>query len=329
MPVTNLIYRWRAENRTFAMTSSAFRRYVDAARERAGLWRIGLGSGLILLLWGASTIAAFALGGVFGAFVLGGRLAEDPNAFVDAVLASPAGVEIALLSFSGMAAGVFLAVRWVHWRPMGTVLGASGRLAWGDFRRGLSASLIASALAELLTLLVDSSVERSAIGLGTWFLWLVPTILLLFLQVSAEELTFRGYLLQSLAARFRSPIVWALLPLALFTALHWNAHSSLPMAAAMLASIAAFAATATVLVVRTGNLAAGIGAHLGLNTFGILGVSHMSWLSGLALFRGKPVDLGDWSDLDAFFVGLLGVAPFVLVALLLLHPRSPLRVGEA
>ena len=101
------------------------------------------------------------------------------------------------------------------------------------------------------------------------------------------------------------------------------------MTAAMLASIAAFAATATVLVVRTGNLAAGIGAHLGLNTFGILVVSHMSWLSGVALLNGQPVDVGEWSGLDAFLVGVFGVAPFVLVALLLLHPRSPLRVGEA
>jgi len=81
--------------------------------------------------------------------------------------------------------------------------------------------------------------------------------------------------------------------------------------------------------VKTGNLGAGIGAHLGLNMFGILVVSHVSWLSGVALFQGKPMDVGEWSAFDAILVAVLGAAPFALMALLLLHPRSPLRVGEA
>jgi len=311
------------------MLSAAFYRYVDAARERSALWRIAVSMILILLVWAFATVAVFFVGAFLTQLGPGGPVIVDPGTFVHDFLASPAGVVTALSSFIGMTAGVFLAVRWVHRRPFGTVLGASRRLAWGDFWRGLVASLLASALAEVPVLLIDPSISRSGIDLGTWLLWFLPTALLLFVQVSAEELAFRGYLLQSLAARFKSPLIWALLPLLLFTALHWNAQSALSMSAAMLFAIAAFAATATALVVKTGNLGAGIGAHLGLNMFGILVVSHVSWLSGVALFQGKPMDVGEWSAYDAVLVAVLGAAPFALMALLLLHPRSPLRVGEA
>ncbi len=310
--------------------SPAFLRYIDRAREgRIGLWRILLGIVLIVVVWAASTVGAFVAGVSLVGPAEGIASAGDPWAFISDFLNTPGGAATVLVSFVGMSAGVFLAVRLVHRRPFGSVLGASGRLSWGGFARGLAAALIASALAEIVTFSVDPSLQRSAIGVGAWLLWLVPLTMLLFIQISAEELAFRGYLPQSLAARFRSPLIWAVLPTALFTALHWDGQSSTPMLAAMLVSIAAFAVTAMVLLVKTGNLGAGMGVHLGLNMFGIMFVSHTSWLSGAALFRGRPLDTGDWSGLDAFFVGLFGVASFALMLLLLLHRRSPLKVGEA
>ncbi len=309
------------------MISSAFIRYVDRAREgRTALWCICVGAAVILLVWAIVTVVAFIVGAVLSGFLPG---VGDPGALMQLFLASPGGDATALASFLGMSGGVFLAVRLVHGRPFATVLGASGRIAWRNFARGLAAALIASALAELATFFIDPSLKRNAIGLGAWLAWLVPLAALLFVQVSAEELAFRGYLMQSLAARFRSPLVWALIPIALFTALHWDAHSPPAMKTAMLLSIGAFAVLATALVVRTGNLGAGIGVHLGLNAFGILFVAHMSWLSGGALFVSRPLDAGGWSLLDSLLVGIASIGSFGLMAVFLLHPRSPLRVGEA
>ncbi len=301
---------------------------MDLARGRSALWRISLGLVLILAVWAATTVATVSLGGVISVFTMGPSLAEDPNAYVNAFLATPPGVATALASFLGMSGGVFLAVKFVDRRPLGTVLGAERRLAWRDFWRGLTAALIASALGEVATYFVDPSLRRSTIGVAAWLLWLGPLTLLLFIQISAEELMFRGYLMQSLAARFRSPFVWALIPIVLFTILHWDGRSPPSMRAAMLLSIGAFAVLATVLVVRTGNLGAGMGAHLGLNAVGILFVSHMSWLSGGALFMSRALDAGGWSLLDSVLVGVFSIGSFALMGLFLLHPRSPLKVGE-
>lgn len=312
------------------IVSPAFRRYVQLAEDgHAQLWRLLVGIVLVVLVWGAATVVTFTGGAYLGGFAPGGAAHADAWPVVSAFFATPAGVATALASFVGLCAGVFLAVRAVHGRPAATVLGAGRRLSWRGFVRGLAASLLASGLAEAATILVDPSIERSAVGLGAWLLMFVPLAVLLFVQVSAEELAFRGYLVQSLAARFRSPLVWAVLPALLFTLLHWDSQSAPPMKAAMLLSIGAFAASATILLVRTGNLGAGIGAHLGLNMIGILFVSHVSWLSGAALYRSRPLDTGAWSGLDAALVGGFGIASFALMLLLLLDRRSPLRVDEA
>ncbi|TGR73492.1 CPBP family intramembrane metalloprotease, partial [Mesorhizobium sp. M1C.F.Ca.ET.189.01.1.1] len=77
-------------------------------------------------------------------------------------------------------------------------------------------------------------------------LFLVPIVLLAFLQTSSEEMLFRGYLLRGLACRFRRPLIWAVLPGLLFTSLHWNTASTLAINASVLVSIAAFGLTSLI-----------------------------------------------------------------------------------
>ena len=57
---------------------------------------------------------------------------------------------------------------------------------------------------------------------GEWLIGLIPALALILMQVAAEEVAFRGYLLQQLRARFRSPLVWAVLPALVFGALHFD-----------------------------------------------------------------------------------------------------------
>lgn len=58
--------------------------------------------------------------------------------------------------------------------------------------------------------------------LGRWLTLLPLSLLAILVQVSAEELLFRGYLQQQLAARFASPLVWMVVPSALFALGHYS-----------------------------------------------------------------------------------------------------------
>ena len=137
---------------------------------------------------------------------------------------------------------------------------------------------------------------------------------------------FRGYLLRGLANRFRSPYVWALLPGLLFTSMHWSSTSSAAINACVLASIAAFALLLTLLVYATGNLGAGFGAHLGNNLTGFLLISHQESYNSFALFNAKPLEGAGWTTFDAVLIAAIGIVSSLLTIVLLLHPRSPLKV---
>jgi membrane protease YdiL (CAAX protease family) len=298
--------------------SSEFQRYVEAAREgKMALWRTFAGTVIILAAFLATTLLgvliAYGLDGIIEPPVAGAPGRPDAEAALQDLLDSPLGMVCTLASFAGLIVGVFVAVRWLQRRPFGTVLGAGSRLDWSAVGRGLVTALIVSALGELGFALVDPSLKRSAIGIAEWFAWLIPLSLLLLLQVSGEELAFRGYLVQSLAARFRSPLIWAVLPALFFAIVHWNGEALPLMNASSILTIAAFAALATALVVATGNLGAGIGVHLGMNVFSILGVSHMNWLNGAALFVSRPLEASDWTLGEAIALIVVNLATFAAI----------------
>jgi uncharacterized protein len=309
--------------------SHAFARYIDNARRGPmALWRVFIGALLVAAIWLAWTLAAFLTGAALSgqlAIVAGAREA-DRWSTVDRLLNTPPGMAMVFCSFAGIWAGVWLALRLLHGRPLSSILGADRRISWGNLLRGFITAFAIAALSEAAFYIVDPTIVRSRIGIGEWLSWLPLLASLLLVQTSAEELAFRGYLTQSLAALFRTPLIWAGLPTVFFALLHWDGAASPAMNAAALASIAAFAIAATILLHRTGDLGAAIGVHWGMNLFAILIVSRTSWLSGAAILKGRAVNEGTWTAFDATWLALTSFATFGAILWLLLASHSPLRV---
>lgn len=304
---------------------TAFERYRSSPNGKMTLPRLTFGTIIILLVWTLSTFAAVRAGWGFVALV---PASLRPDGYgMEAFLTSPIGVLTALITFSGIWAGAWLAMRWIHREPLSALFGNSQRISRSGFLKGFVAVILTSVFSEVLLFLLDPVIQRGSIRLGVWLLALVPVALLGFVQTSAEELLFRGYLPRGLAGRFRSPAVWALLPTLVFTALHWSGGSAPAMNAAGLISIGVFAAVLMMLVHSTGNLGAAFGAHLGNNLFGFLLISHQASLSSFALFEARSLEGAGWAGTDAVLIAGIGIVSSLLTALLLLHPRSPLRVA--
>ncbi|RWC92908.1 MAG: CPBP family intramembrane metalloprotease [Mesorhizobium sp.] len=308
---------------------AAFERYRRSPNARTTPLRLLFGTAIVVLFWMATTLAVL-LGGTY-AFVVwrastGGTAAGGP---VQNFLASPEGILTALVSFAGIWIGLWFAMRFVHREPLAALIGDSSRVSWPGFLKGLIAVLITSLLSEILLYWLQPEIARGAIGLSTWLLFLVPIVLLALLQTSSEEALFRGYLLRGLANRFSNPLIWAGLPLLLFSALHWSASSTLAINACVLVSIASFALVLTLLVYATGNLGVAFGAHLGNNLTGFLLISHQESYNSFALFNARPLEGPGWTGIDAVLIAAIGIVSSLLTAVLLLHPRSPLRVRPA
>lgn len=298
------------------MRSTAFEAYRSSPPRRVTLWRLFAGIIVIGLCW----LAASAVAGLPA--LLGG--AADPLAFFNSRL----GTLVTLASFLGIWIGVWIATHFIHREPFSNVLGASGRLNGGDFVKGFVAVALTSVLSELLILLLDPTLARTALPFGIWLVLLVPALLLCFVQTSAEEVLFRGYLPRNLANRFRSPFIWALVPSLVFIGMHLTPGMSLSQMALVIASIGILTVLMMYLVWRTGNLGAAFGVHMGNNLFAFTLIAHQDEFSGLALFRGAAVSDPSMSGAFALALIAVGIICVGLTAVLLLHPRSPLAVSD-
>ena len=307
-----------------AIDTRPFERYRRSPNEKTTLVRLIIGSVIIAFCWFAFTMAV-----IFGgAWVLTGS-EEYPFGAIDPVqqlLGSSGGLFATLASFAGIWLGIWIAMRLLHKEKLARLFGNNARLSRSGFLNGFAAVLLTSVLTELCYLVIIPDVQRGPVELGTWALYLLPILFFAFIQTSSEELLFRGYLMRGLAYRFRSPLVWAVLPTLVFTALHWNPGSVLGMNIGVLISIGAFAVLLALLVYVTGNLGAAMGAHLGNNIVGFLLISHDDMLGGLALFRAPPLDGLAWTPVQTAVIAGVSIVSILLTWLLLMHPRSPLKV---
>ncbi|TIQ28853.1 MAG: CPBP family intramembrane metalloprotease [Mesorhizobium sp.] len=305
--------------------STAFERYRRSPNRKTTLLRLLMGTGIVVVLWLAVTLVVLVAGTyAFIVLRLPGPATGQP---IQDFLASPVGILTALASFAGIWIGLWAAMRFVHGEPLSALIGADRRISRGGFLKGLIAVLITSLFSEVLLYFLQPEIARGSMAFSSWLLSLVAIVPLAFLQTSSEEALFRGYLLRGLASRFGSPLIWAVLPGLLFTALHWSPASTLAINACVLVSIAAFALLLTLLVYVTGNLGAAFGAHLGNNLTGFLLISHQQGYNSFALFNAKPLEGPGWTNWDAALIAAIGIASTLLTMLLLLHRRSPLKVG--
>jgi membrane protease YdiL (CAAX protease family) len=143
-------------------------------------------------------------------------------------------------------------------------------------------------------------------SLGLWLSFLPLALLGVLVQTGAEEVLFRGYIQTQLAARFASPIVWMVLPSAVFAALHYQPMVYGTHSGAVVGMIFLFALLAADLTARTGTIGAAWGFHFANNCAAILIVSVEGPLSGLALYT-LSVDQISTGDMGAMLIGDLVV----------------------
>ena len=253
----------------------AFEAFVAPARRRRGLWRLVFGVALVGLVSFLAGALIFALGGA----------ALGPRAEGARTLAS-------LLCFAGPTLGVLLAAGLFDGRGPATLIGPGG-LRLPAFAGG---ALVAAGFAALVTLgpaLVAGVALERRMALGAWLGPLPVALVAVLVQTSAEELAFRAYLTQGLAARSRARLVWLGLPAMLFGALHWSPAAFGPNAPLVVLTAALVGLILGDVTARAGNLSLALGLHFGNNLASLLVIAPPAPLDGLALYA--PVTGGDFA----------------------------------
>ena len=298
-----------------------FADYVSlASLGRHSLRSILAGFVLIIALWTAGSFAAIIAGGFLAAWL------ENTGFSYESAFSGHIGSFVLLGSIALLWPSVRIALHLVQRRHLVTVLGSTLRIDRPDFWRGTAASLLVGLIGAVGWLLAGEGYVRTETTLPQWLIWFAPLAIMVLLQSSAEELLFRGYLVQLLARRFRSPLVWAALPSIGFSLLHWYPDATPAMNAAVLVTIGAFALSAVFLVVQTGNLGAAIGVHWGNNIVALLIFAPDDELEPVALFSTPSLSDPGWTTSDAANLAAFGILLSLVTVWLLVHPRSPLRL---
>lgn len=280
-----------------------FTQFTAPARHRAGLGWFALGSVLLIGIYAASLV------GLFGAIALTTGAGEDWLLRVQSA-AGPTATLLLLATFGGLVLGLWASLRVVHRRSLASVIG-EWEPTWRDFRRAMAITLAGMILS--LAIFLPGTQIMPNLPVVIWASFLPLALVLIALQTGAEEMLFRGYLQQQLAARFSSPLVWMLLPSVLFGAAHYDPTTAGDTAFQVALAAGLFGLLAADLTRLTGNIGAAWGMHFANNCMAILFLAVQGTIPGLALYT-TDLAISDTAEIsvllwmDMALTGLLYLA---------------------
>lgn len=282
----------------------AFETFIRPARARPQLWRLGVGLVVCSVVYAG---VALAIVGLVWVLRRAGLPLPDIS---DMNVEDPITLLVILATFLGMATGPMVAARLLHGRGAASLFGRGPRVL-----RDFVAAFLVIGVVYAINITVWSFFYDAQPGLNVrhWLLLLPLTLLGLLIQTGAEELFFRGYLQQQLAARFRSPIAWAILPALLFGAAHYAPEMG-DTAWLVVGVTAIFGLLAADLTATTGSLGAAWGFHFGNNLFALAILATPGSLSGLGLMQ-TPYSIEDVNALRGILV--IDIAAMLLAWILI------------
>lgn len=197
---------------------------------------------------------------------------------------------------------IFIARLITNFKPVGLIHSIAGRMRWSYLGVFLGFGFLIFGLYSVGFAALDGSLttQNSVHPLDSGMFWLYIVLILLIVpfQCYAEELLFRGYLMQTVGRWLKNPAWAIIIPAPIFMVLHgyglWGLLSVLTMAL-----IAGF------LCWYTGGLEAGIGLHIANNVsifiFGLLGLEDPFG----AVREDQPLDFVQALILQLAFAGLV------------------------
>lgn len=265
--------------------------HTAAAEKRSEIWRIGLAVAVMVAVY-----IVFAV--LYQQAII--EFARFRPAFPDELVSgsTPLAMYALLLSFGLISVAVFIGVRVVHKRAPLSVFGPV-ILAVPQFFRVAGMLVLLGAVLMVLPPYGMGGPLVPNMAFGLWVVLLPLSLVVVFIQISAEEIFFRGYLQQQLAARFRSPLVWMVLPSILFALGHYQPVEAGQNALMITVWAGLFGMLMADLTARAGTIGPALAVHFINNVTALLITSLPDSLGGLALWH-TPFGMEDEAQLRAW-----------------------------
>jgi membrane protease YdiL (CAAX protease family) len=278
--------------------------FLEAAQSgRNEWWRYLLGIGLI-------AFATLFIGGVpLGAAVIyvatDGNPATDVNLTTGALIGINPAISLALTLTPFILAffAIVIVARLIHGRPATSLVAPGRPIRWGRLAQGFGAWLVVAAVISLVEAVIFPGRYSLTLDPGRLLPFAVVAVLLFPLQSSAEELFFRGYLLQGLGRLTRNRLLLASLTGLIFAGLHIENPEVGAEFWLVMAFYFVFGVVLALITLRDNGLELALGVHAANNLFTAL----------VANFKGSAVEspaiftasgFTPWYNLASTVVGL-------------------------
>lgn len=228
-------------------------------------------------------------------------------------LGDPISFVVAMMMLILLIPSLWVATMIAGARPTGMLMSVVGRLRWGWFTTCAMVAVVVYAVAYCFSFLMavaQGESLASAFDPTGALLLLALTFALVPLQCLAEELVFRGYLMQAIGTWLRHPAFAILLPVPFFVI----GHEYGPLG---MTDVAVFAIAAGYLTWRTGGLEAAFAIHVvgNVSTFALAAI-------GLVDINATEVSI------PSLVLSLLTTLTFTVVVLRLAQSRSVQRTAK-
>jgi hypothetical protein len=253
-------------------------RFVAPARAAPQLWRLLLG--MVLAAGFFLVLSQVVFGTLFG--LMSPEMVERIT--TEGSSGQTAGGMFVLLSQLGLlavAAGLVCVV--VHKRGPLSLIGPIG-LAGRQFVAVVAGLIVLMIVLAILPPYDFSGGLSQNMSVGRWLVLLPFALLAVLVQSGAEEVLFRGYLQQQLAARFKSPVIWIVGPSVVFGSLHYYPETAGSNATTIALWATVFGMLMADLTARAGTLGPAVAVHFVNNVSAIVLISVPDEMSGLALY---------------------------------------------
>jgi membrane protease YdiL (CAAX protease family) len=277
----------------FSFDYMAHDRFVAPAREKAQLWRLFVGliatAGILMicspLIW---------------QFLYHVMSDEGYRALYEdfETLLLPQSVLVLLFSFGMIWIAVAAVVIGLHRRRPETLIGPP-TIAFLQAKFVIVALLLVMGALMALPPYGHDPALRDGLAFAQWLTFLLPALIAVLIQTSAEEVLFRGYIQQQLAARFAHPAVWMVIPSVLFGLAHYSPGTYGGNAWLVVIWASVFGMIAADLTARSGTLGPAIAVHFVTNVSALLLIAPQGEMSGLALYQ-YPFTANDEAAIRAF-----------------------------
>ena len=203
---------------------------------------------------------------------------------------TPLNLFFVLLTFVPIWVGVWITMKFIHRLPMNVLLGSSSKLDLQLLLKGFFVMLFLGIGIEIILQLIPAVSKyiyyesNKVLLLSDWVKWLLPVILFIFVQSSAEELVFRGYLLQTIWSKSASYLYAVICPSLIFGLLHFDSQSYGVNAWYYCFNTFVVGCLLCLVTLHTGNIALAFGLHWGGNTVSLIFFGIHGNLDGMALW---------------------------------------------